>query len=243
MATYEKSDIDHRTGHKSKCGGDLHDSIVNFVEDLPVELLERAFENAKHADLCLILGSSLMVHPANEIPRVPSQSMGAKLAICNLQKTPLDNLADLRIQTKTNNLMIRVMKKLEIPIPPFILDRRLVVEITNTAVRHQLKVYAMDTDNTPVSFLKSVKLDYNRRHVKAETFDFPIRDHLDVGAQLKFELESMGHYGEPNLEIMYDFYGEDDLKKLYIFSIMIPALANGQGYGPINCRVLLRPIL
>jgi len=77
------------------------------------------------ADLCLVLGSSLRVSPANSIPEVVGQRKKVKLAICNLQSTPLDNDADMRIYARTDDLMIRIMSKLEIPIPPFILQRRL----------------------------------------------------------------------------------------------------------------------
>lgn len=68
VATYEKTVRDHRTGRKcTRCGGVLHDSIVNFGESLPAEALQRAFDNATKADLCLVLGSSLTVSPANEV--------------------------------------------------------------------------------------------------------------------------------------------------------------------------------
>jgi hypothetical protein len=71
VATY-KTVRDHRTGRKcARCGGMLHDSIVNFGESLPAQALERAFQNAKRADLCLVPGSSLTVSPANEILELP----------------------------------------------------------------------------------------------------------------------------------------------------------------------------
>jgi hypothetical protein len=218
VATYEKSDVDHRTGRKcTRCDGSLHDSIVNFGEDLPVEALDRAFGNAKQADLCLVLGSSLMVSPANEIPEVSGRRKGAKLAICNLQSTPLDKLSDLRIHSKTDDLMVRVMQYLDIPIPTFILHRFIVVEISATNTRQVVKVYGTEIDGTPASILQSVRLDYNRRHVRSEPFEFPIRGALNVGTELKFDLEFMGHYGEPNLEIVYEFYGDKNLKKVFLY--------------------------
>jgi len=107
----------------------LLDSIVNFGESLPAQAPQRAFQHAKRADLCLVLGSSLTVSPANEIPELPGRRKGAKLAICNLQTTPLDQLSDVRVFSKTDDLMIRVMDKLAIPIPPFILRRRLAIDV------------------------------------------------------------------------------------------------------------------
>lgn len=155
--------------------------------------------------------------PANEIPEVVGQRRGAKFAICNLQKTPLDQLSDLRIYSSTDNLMIRVMEKLDIPIPPFILCRRLVAELeTKGDERHQLTVYGVDVDGTPVTFLNSVKLEHSRRVARSEPFVIGFRGNLDSGIQLKLELEFMGHYGEPNLEITHEYNGKRDAQTLYL---------------------------
>lgn len=51
--------LDHSTGRtcdKRKCGGRLKDSIINFGENLPGEEIEKAFQHAEKADLCLVLG-------------------------------------------------------------------------------------------------------------------------------------------------------------------------------------------
>jgi len=47
----------------------------------------------------------------------------ARLVIVNLQATPLDPLAKLRINAKTDDVMKRLMEKLQLPIPPFKLRR------------------------------------------------------------------------------------------------------------------------
>ncbi|KAI1401564.1 DHS-like NAD/FAD-binding domain-containing protein [Hypoxylon fuscum] len=218
VASYEKTVHDHRTGRKcARCGGVLLDSIVNFGESLPAEPLQLARDHAQQADLCLVLGSSLTVTPANGIPEVPGRRKGAKLAICNLQDTPLDNLADMRIHSKTDELMVRVMAKLDLPIPSFVLHRRLMVQMESTGnERRQLKVTGVDVDGTPITFLQSVKLEYNRRVVRSEPFTINLRSDLDPGTELKLQLEFMGHYGEPNLDIIYEYSGEGDGQTLYL---------------------------
>lgn len=45
--------------------------------------------------MVLVLGSSLTVTPAADVPREAKEA-GARLVIVNLQKTPLDGLASLR---------------------------------------------------------------------------------------------------------------------------------------------------
>lgn len=57
------------------------DSIINFGEALPEEELTKAFDQAEKADLCLALGSSLRVQPANHIP-LKVQKRGGRVVIC-----------------------------------------------------------------------------------------------------------------------------------------------------------------
>ncbi|KAG4435789.1 hypothetical protein IFR05_008733 [Cadophora sp. M221] len=219
VATYEKTVRDHRTGRKcARCGGVLQDSIINFGESLPAEALQRAFDNAKRADFCLVLGSSLTVSPANEIPEVTGRKKNARLVICNLQETPLDDLADTRVYSKTDDLMVRVMGILNLPIPPFILRRRLVIEMDTNNERHQMTISGVDEDNTPVTFLKSVKVAYNRRIIRSEPFVIGFRGSLESGTELKVELEFMGHYNEPNLEVTYEYHDEADARTLYLLA-------------------------
>jgi NAD-dependent protein deacetylases, SIR2 family len=189
----------------------LLDSIVNFDEQLPARDLNLGWENAQHADLCLVLGSSLTVTPANGIPEIVGQKKGAKLAICNLQRTPIDELCDLRIFSEADTLMMKVMEKLDLPIPPFILRRRLVVNVeTQEDDRHRVTVTGVDSDGTPVTFLQSVRLEGSRRVARTEPYVIHVRESLRPGAQLKLDLEFMGHYNEPNLEIVHDYNGNED---------------------------------
>ena len=218
MASFEKSIFDHRTGRKcAACGGLLHDTIINFGEYLFEEPLEKANANAKKADLCLALGSSLTIPPANKIPQSVGKKKNGKLVICNLQSTELDALSDLRVYSKVDDLMIRVMEKLDIPIPKFILHRRLIVELsTKDETRHQFKVYGVDVDDTPATFLRSVKLEDTRRAATSEPFEINFRRDLDPGTLLKLELEFMGNYGEPNVEIAYEYQQDHEAKSVYL---------------------------
>eukprot|EP01004_Peranema_trichophorum_P002863 NODE_1890_length_1766_cov_42.093122_g1607_i0.p1 GENE.NODE_1890_length_1766_cov_42.093122_g1607_i0~~NODE_1890_length_1766_cov_42.093122_g1607_i0.p1 ORF type:complete len:530 (-),score=67.80 NODE_1890_length_1766_cov_42.093122_g1607_i0:123-1712(-) len=108
----------HCTSNTCSCGGVLKDSIIHFGEDLPREALNKAQVHCKAADLCIVLGSSLVVAPANQLPRDTALN-GGKLVIVNLQHTLLDGMADLRIFGKTDQLMQLVMEYLKIPIPEF----------------------------------------------------------------------------------------------------------------------------
>ncbi|KAM0316322.1 hypothetical protein ACHAPQ_011357 [Fusarium lateritium] len=217
VATYDKSVHDHRTGRKCAiCGGNLHDTIINFGEDLPEEPLKLARSHAKKADLCLALGSSLSVSPANGIPEMCGQSRKSKLIVCNLQDTFMENLSDMHVWSESDQLMTRVMDRFGFTIPSFILKRKLVIKSQKDAHdRQKVILTGIDDDGTPVTYLKSVKLEYNRRVAKAEPFSFTFRETLSDETRLSFVLEFMGHYNEPNLVVDYAVAGEEDLETVY----------------------------
>lgn len=77
-----------------ECGGLMKPDVVLFGEQLPLEALRRAQALAVECDLMLVLGSSLVVHPAAEIPRI-AHMHGAKVAIVNRDPTELDHIADI----------------------------------------------------------------------------------------------------------------------------------------------------
>ena len=74
----------------------MRDSIIHFGENLPEHDLAEAFRHAELADVCVVLGSSCTVSPANEVPKRVAKR-GGKLVIVNLQKTDLDARAALRL--------------------------------------------------------------------------------------------------------------------------------------------------
>ncbi|EFC45314.1 silent information regulator family protein [Naegleria gruberi] len=113
---------DHRTGRFcEKCKSELEDTIINFNENLPTDQLERAEENASKADLAIVVGTSMRVNPACSLPQMCKEN-GGKLVIINLQLTPKDKKADLRIFAEADKVIDTVMKKLALEIPPFILE-------------------------------------------------------------------------------------------------------------------------
>jgi NAD-dependent deacetylase len=76
------------------CGGLIRPDVVFFGESLPSEALEEASRAALECDLFFVLGSSLVVQPAAQLPILAKQR-GARLIIINIGATPLDDLADL----------------------------------------------------------------------------------------------------------------------------------------------------
>jgi len=77
------------------CKRALKPDITFFGEALPQKTLEEAIEESRKADLMLVLGSSLLVHPAAGLPERTLRA-GGKIVIVNDQNTPLDDRATLR---------------------------------------------------------------------------------------------------------------------------------------------------
>jgi len=80
------------------CGGRLVSSVVNFGDPMPREELGLAAHHARHCDLMLVLGSSLMVEPAASLVGLALES-GGRVILINHGKTPYDSTATLRVWT------------------------------------------------------------------------------------------------------------------------------------------------
>ncbi len=76
------------------CAGLVKTATVSFGQAMPVVAMARAEAEMQAADLCLAVGSSLVVYPAAGLP-VAAKRGGARLVILNREVTPLDGLADL----------------------------------------------------------------------------------------------------------------------------------------------------
>jgi NAD-dependent deacetylase len=81
-----------------RCGRVLKPALAFYGEPLPLEARKEAEDEARKADLMLVLGTSLSVQPAAGLPRTTLRNNG-KLVIVNRDKTPLDHLAALRFSS------------------------------------------------------------------------------------------------------------------------------------------------
>ena len=79
------------------CGGKLVSSVINFGDPLPQKDLEDSFWHSSQCDLFIVVGSSLVVSPANELPEVALRGR-ARLVIINQGETPLDSRCHLRFE-------------------------------------------------------------------------------------------------------------------------------------------------
>ena len=83
-----------------KCGGLLKSATVAFGEPPLAKEIEQAKQHSQNCDLFMLLGSSLMVYPAADMPIYAIES-GAKLVTINMGPASLDDKADVLFNTTT----------------------------------------------------------------------------------------------------------------------------------------------
>lgn len=228
---------DHYTGRlcdETSCRGRLKDSIINFGEDLPEEDLSKAYLHAEDADLCIVMGSSLRVSPANEIPRIVAKKKG-RLVICNLQKTPLDSKASLSIHSFCDDMMYGLMLRLDLPIPKWELVRRAKLEVRVTKRKDgslllKASIFGLHPDkDTPYSIFEKVIFgvdvdgEKRQREIQKEPFRIsqPMNEKMETPSnsiKISCKLVFHGHFGEPAIDLNEKFEKEAALlTKEYMF--------------------------
>jgi NAD-dependent SIR2 family protein deacetylase len=94
------------------CGGRLINSIVDFGDPLPYDELEEAIERSQNSDVFFVIGSSLVVSPAANMPGIAKQN-GAKLIIINKGDTPYDRVTDIRFDNLIEEILPPIMEKVK----------------------------------------------------------------------------------------------------------------------------------
>jgi len=94
------------------CGGELVSSVVNFGQPLPRKDLADAYWHSEHCDLFIVVGSSLVVYPAADMPRTALEA-GARLVIINKGETPYDRVAHLRFDERIGDVLPLAVARLK----------------------------------------------------------------------------------------------------------------------------------
>jgi len=91
------------------CNGRLISSIVNFGDSLPYDELEESMIRSENSDVFFVIGSSLVVTPAADMPGIAKEN-GAKLILINKGDTPYDYVADIRFDNKIEEVLPPIME-------------------------------------------------------------------------------------------------------------------------------------
>jgi NAD-dependent deacetylase len=109
-ARERRADVQARLGAEMPprcitCGGIfLKPTVVLFGEAMPIPAVEEAFALARAADVMVVVGSSLVVYPAAQIP-VKAVESGAVLIVVNAEPTPLDRLAEVVVRGRSGEVL------------------------------------------------------------------------------------------------------------------------------------------
>lgn len=113
------------------CGGVLKPNAVLFGEPIPRDALLRAEEEALLCDLMLVIGTSAVVYPAADLPRIAKEKTGyrwsvmgyrpqvlgdygAKVIEVNAEPTPLTGIiSDYIIEGKAGEILPRIVDEVE----------------------------------------------------------------------------------------------------------------------------------
>jgi len=87
-----------------KCGALLRPDVVWFGEQLDPEILQSAMGAAETAEVCLVVGTSGLVHPAASLPLLTRGSGGVVVEV-NTEPTPLTEVAVSSIRGRAGQVL------------------------------------------------------------------------------------------------------------------------------------------
>jgi len=114
--TYDRDEIEDRiksgvtVPYCDDCSGILKPDTVSFGQAMPEDKMAESLRHARDCDLCIVLGSSLVVYPAASVPAHAVESR-ARLMIINRDETPLDRQAALVIHDSVAKTLGRIMER------------------------------------------------------------------------------------------------------------------------------------
>jgi NAD-dependent deacetylase len=92
-----------------ECGALLRPAVVWFGEMLPDLTLEAAFHAAGRAQVCVVAGTSALVHPAASVPTVTLRR-GGDIVEVNPEETPLSPSARWRIRARAGRVLPELLR-------------------------------------------------------------------------------------------------------------------------------------
>ncbi len=94
------------------CGGLLKPATISFGQSMPERETAQAYKWSAACDLFIVIGSSLVVHPAAQMPVVAKRA-GAKLVIVNRDETACDDMADIIVSGQAGQIMGAILEKVK----------------------------------------------------------------------------------------------------------------------------------
>ncbi|MFC1987042.1 NAD-dependent deacetylase [Chloroflexota bacterium] len=98
-----------------KCRGVVKSDGVSFGEPIPSDVAEQSLEKAWKCDLMLICGTSAVIYPFANLPRVAKQRGAVTIIEVNTEPTPLteEGVSDYLISGKTGDILPRIVEEVK----------------------------------------------------------------------------------------------------------------------------------
>ena len=98
-----------------KCGGIIKSDTVSFGEPIPSDVAQQSSEEAWKCDVLLVCGTSAVVYPFANLPRVARQKGMVIIIEVNSDPTPLteEGVSDYIIQGKTGEILPKIVKEVK----------------------------------------------------------------------------------------------------------------------------------
>jgi len=104
---------------RCKCGAALKYDVVHFKESIPLDVMEGSEKEALKCDLVLICGTSAVVYPFANLPKMARYHSGksgltnVKIIEVNAEPTPLthEGISDYLIQGKTGEVLPKIAEE------------------------------------------------------------------------------------------------------------------------------------
>ncbi|MCX8021367.1 MAG: Sir2 family NAD-dependent protein deacetylase [Syntrophorhabdaceae bacterium] len=115
---YERDPVQERikSGERAPrcdvCGGLLKPATISFGQSMPEWETAEAYRRSEACDLFIVIGSSLVVHPAAYMPVLAKRS-GAKLVIINRDETSCDYMADIILNGSAGFIISSIVERLK----------------------------------------------------------------------------------------------------------------------------------
>jgi NAD-dependent deacetylase len=93
----------------TRCGALLRPDVVWFGEMLDEEVIGAADAAAAVADVCLVVGTSALVHPAASLP-LRTRARGGRVIEVNPEETPLTRAAEISIRGRATEVVPRLVE-------------------------------------------------------------------------------------------------------------------------------------
>ncbi|MBD3255514.1 MAG: NAD-dependent protein deacylase [Candidatus Lokiarchaeota archaeon] len=94
-----------------ECGGFIKPKVVLFGEPLPANTLDTAMMACRDCDCLIMVGSSLVVSPANFMPSF-AKNNGAQAIFINKDSTAMDHIADVFLKGKAGEIFNKLIEKI-----------------------------------------------------------------------------------------------------------------------------------